>query len=71
MSEAQKRRGAWPPAADKPWEPWEDELVRTLPRNEAARRTGRPVSSVTGRRRTLGLPDGRRRANKSAGTASG
>jgi hypothetical protein len=66
MSEANKRRGAWPPAAGKPWQPWEDELVRTLPRNEVACRTGRTAGSVTGRRQSLGLPDGRRRENKSA-----
>jgi hypothetical protein len=66
MSESNKRRGAWPPAAGRPWEPWEDELLRTLPRNEAARRTGRPLASVTGRPRTLDLPDGRKRENRKA-----
>ena len=69
MSEAQKRRGAWPPAAGRPWEPWEDELVRTLPRKVVSRQTGRTVAAVTSRRGTLGLPDGRRRENKPADTA--
>jgi hypothetical protein len=69
MSEAQRRRGAWPPAAGRPWEPWEDELVRTLSRKDVARQTGRTVDAVTGRRGTLGLPDGRRRENKPADAA--
>jgi hypothetical protein len=64
MSEAQRRRGTWPPAAGKAWEPWEDELVRTLPRKEVARRTGRTVGAITGRRQTLGLPNGRRREHR-------
>jgi hypothetical protein len=64
ISEAQKRRGAWSPAAGMPWEPWEDELVRSLPRKDAARRTGRTVGAVTAQRATLGLADGRRRENR-------
>jgi hypothetical protein len=43
------------------WTPKEDELVRALPRNEAARRTGRTRGAVSKRRAALGLPDGRRR----------
>jgi hypothetical protein len=69
MSDAQKRRGAWPPAAGRPWEPWEDELVRTLSRKEVASQTGRTVGAVTNRRQTLGLPDGRRREHKSGDAA--
>lgn len=44
-----------------PWTAEDDELVRTLPPAEAARRTGHPLRSVYRRRRALGLPDGRRR----------
>jgi hypothetical protein len=42
------------------WTAAEDELVRTLPAAEVARRTGRSLASVYARRRRLGLPDGRR-----------
>ena len=48
------------------WAPDEDELVRTRPAPEVARRTGHPVSSVYKRRRKLRVPDGRR-----AGPAAG
>ena len=48
------------------WTPAEDELVRTRPAAEVARRTGHPVSSVYKRRRKLRVPDGRR-----AGPAAG
>jgi hypothetical protein len=34
-------------------------LLRMLPPPEAARRTGRNLAAVYGRRRELGLPDGR------------
>jgi hypothetical protein len=44
------RRGA---ANRRPWTPEEDEAVRTLPAEEAARRTGRPRSTVYYRRRLL------------------
>jgi hypothetical protein len=60
MSEAHKRRGTLVPGT-RLWTPEEDELVRTLPRNEAAWRTGRTLQAVTDRRRRLGLPDGRHR----------
>jgi hypothetical protein len=43
------------------WEPWEDDLVRTLPAQQAAWETGRGLGSVYDRRRTLKVPDGRRR----------
>jgi hypothetical protein len=36
MSEAQRRRGTWPPAAGRPWTAEEDELARTLPVRKAA-----------------------------------
>jgi hypothetical protein len=46
------------------WRRWtarEDDVVRVLPPAEAARRTGRTPRAVDARRRTLGLPDRRRR----------
>jgi hypothetical protein len=44
-----------------PWTPQEDELVKTLPAEEVAKRTGQSLSVVYKRRRRLGMPDGRRR----------
>ena len=64
LSEAQRRRGARPPKAGRPWTAAEDELGRTLPAPEAAARTGRPLCSVYGRRRQLNLPDGRKKVNR-------
>jgi hypothetical protein len=40
------------------WTPGEDELVRTLPPAEAARRTGRSLLAVYARCNELGVPDG-------------
>jgi NUMOD3 motif len=60
MSAAHKRRGTLVPGT-RLWTAEEDELVWTLPRGEAARRTGRTLQAVTARRRRLGLPDGRPR----------
>jgi hypothetical protein len=60
-SEAHKRRRTRPPAAGEPWSPEEDELARTLPPEEVARRTGRTLTAVYNRRIDLGVPDGRRR----------
>jgi len=62
MSEAHKQRGAWPPAAGRPWTAEEDELVRKLRIAEAAKQTGRTVSAVKGRRNKLRVPDGRTKA---------
>jgi hypothetical protein len=59
MSAANRRRGTRPPKAGRPWSVREDELVRGLPAPEVARRTGRALAAVYGRRRVLGLPDGR------------
>lgn len=59
MSAAQKRRGAWPPAPGKAWSAAEDELVRTLPAAEVAKRTKRTLSAVYARRRKFGLNQGR------------
>jgi hypothetical protein len=60
MSEAHKRRGTLVPGTIL-WTPEEDELVKTLPVEEAAKRTGRSLSAVYARRWRLGVPDGRRR----------
>src|SRR5262245_26328671 len=43
------------------WDLWEDDLVRTRPAAEVARRTKRSVNAVYSRRAMLGVPDGRRR----------
>jgi hypothetical protein len=59
IREAQRRRGTRPPKAGRPWTDAEDELLRTLPPAEVARRTGRTLTAVYGRRAVLGLPDGR------------
>jgi hypothetical protein len=59
MSEAARRRGAWPPAAGEPWSSEEEAMLRTLPAPEVARRTGRTLAAVYSRRATLELPDGR------------
>jgi hypothetical protein len=61
-SDAHKRLGTWPPAAGRPWTEAEDAVVRSLRLCEAAKvLTGRTPASIRSRRRTLGLPDGRRR----------
>jgi hypothetical protein len=59
MSEAHRKRGTLVPGTIL-WTPEEDELVKTLPAEEAAKRTGRSLSAVYARRRRLGVPDGRR-----------
>jgi hypothetical protein len=55
MSEAQKRRGAWPPAAGRPWNADEDGLLGTMPDAEVARRNRRSLNAVRNRRYTLGI----------------
>jgi hypothetical protein len=65
MSEAHRRRGTRPPAAGRAWSADEDELLRALPAQDVARRTGRTLTAVYNRRVDLGLPDGRRQENKS------
>ena len=49
---ASRARGAWPPAAGRPWTAEEDALL-TLPTAEAAARTGRSVGAVKCRRADL------------------
>jgi len=61
MSAAQRRRGARPPKAGRPWTAEEDALLRALPAKEVAARTGRTLGAVYDRRCILGMPDGRRR----------
>jgi hypothetical protein len=58
MSQTHRRRGT-PVPGTQVWTPEEDELVRTLPVEEVARRTGRSMSAVYTRRGRLGMPDGR------------
>jgi hypothetical protein len=52
------RRGA-EPRRPSPWSPEEDELVRALSVEEAARRIGRTVTAVFARRHRLGLAEER------------
>jgi hypothetical protein len=52
----QQRRGKKRRAAPRrPWTPEENQLVRTLPPSEVARRTGRSYLAVYMRRRELGV----------------
>lgn len=53
ISAARKRSGARPPKAGPAWSEAEDSLVRTLPPNEVAERTGRTLKAVYMRRFTL------------------
>jgi hypothetical protein len=59
MSRTHRKRGTLVPGTI-PWTPEEDELVKTLPADEAARQTGRSLQAVYARRSRLGVPDGRR-----------
>ncbi len=56
MSEAHKRRWTRPPAAGRPWNVEEDELLRNLPARDVAERTGRTLTAVYNRRVDLGDP---------------
>ena len=60
MSEAHRQRGTLVPGTVL-WTVEQDELVKTLPVEEAAQRTGRSLQAVYARRSRLQLPDGRRR----------
>jgi hypothetical protein len=55
MSEAQRRRGVWPSAAERPSEPREDALLGTMPDAEVAAKTDRTLRAVYDRRRQLGI----------------
>jgi len=59
LSKAQRRRGTWPPAAGRPWSKEEDQVLRTMRPKYAAKKTGRTLAAVLGRRNKLKLPDGR------------
>jgi hypothetical protein len=43
---------------------WEDKLCRKLPAAEVAKRTGRALGAVYARRASLGVPDGRTKAER-------
>ena len=58
MSEADRKRGTLVPGTI-PWTAEEDELAKTLPAEEVARRTGRTLKAIYTRRQRLGMPDGR------------
>lgn len=58
MSETHRRRGTLVPGTI-PWTAEQDELLRTLPAVEVARRTGRSLTAVYARRSKLGVKDGR------------
>ena len=60
MSKAHRRRGTRPAWLNSAWTSQEDRLLRTLPAEEVARRTGRSLSAVYSRRSKLRLPDGRK-----------
>jgi hypothetical protein len=60
MSRTHRRRGTLVPGTI-PWTPEEDERVKTLPAEKAAKKTGRSLRAVYARRRRQGMPDGRRR----------
>jgi hypothetical protein len=55
MSKAQKARGTWPPAAGPAWTASEDALLGMMRDCDVAKKTGRSLSSVRGRRRMLGI----------------
>jgi hypothetical protein len=70
MSQTHRRRGTLVPGT-RVWTAEEDELLKTLPAEEVARRTGRSLSAVHTRRQRLGMPDGRRRGRAGQGETAG
>jgi hypothetical protein len=60
ISEAHRLRGKLVPGTIV-WTAEEDELLKTLPAEEVARRTGRTPTAIYTRRQRLGMPHGRRR----------
>jgi hypothetical protein len=70
MSKTDRERGALVPGT-RTWAARQDEMVRTLPAKQAARRTGRTVTAAYDRRRDLKLPDGRRGETQPGGSALG
>jgi hypothetical protein len=61
MSEAHRRRGTRPQWLNAGWSAAEDELCRSLPPHEVAKRTGRTLPAVYSRRSQLAVNDGRTR----------
>jgi hypothetical protein len=59
LRQGRNRRGL-AHAAGMPWSAQDDELMRTLPPAEAAKRTGRTLGVISSRRYELHLPRGRR-----------
>jgi hypothetical protein len=55
MSEAQRRRGAYPPAAGRPFTPEENALLGTAIDREIGERIGRDYKTVQARRKRLGI----------------
>jgi hypothetical protein len=58
MSETHRRRGTLV-LEKRVWMPEEDKLLKTLPAEEVARRTGRTLKAAHTRRQRLGVPDRR------------
>jgi hypothetical protein len=56
-----RRPALWSTPGARGWTAAEDDLVRTLPPAEAARRTGRPLRAVYWRRHLLRAPDARKK----------
>jgi hypothetical protein len=67
IAEGVRRARLIPPAAGKPWSAKEEQLLRTLPAWEVAKRTGRSLMAVYSRRRTLGLNNGRTARHEGGG----
>lgn len=61
ISAANKRRGAYPPAAGRPFTAEDDALLGTAPDQEIAQRLGRSAATIAGRRLLLGIESYRRR----------
>lgn len=55
MSESQRRRGAWPPSAGRPWTAEEDASLGTMPDSELVRRIDRTLAAIRCRRQDLGI----------------
>jgi hypothetical protein len=62
MSEAAKRRGAWPLAAGRPWTAEEETLLGSILDREVTAWIGPYPSTVANRRIELGIPSYRRHA---------
>jgi hypothetical protein len=56
MSAAQRRRGAYPPAAGRPFTPEEDAILGTAKDREIAAKLERDIKTIHARRKRLGIP---------------